>query len=67
MVDARGLSCPMPVYMVQSEVKKNQPALLEVLLDSECSVENVKRYATSQGYAVIEEANGDDTKLTLKK
>ena len=67
MVDARGLSCPMPVYMVQSEVKKNQPALLEVLLDSEVAVENVKRYAASQGYAVTVEESGEDTKLTLKK
>ena len=67
MVDARGLSCPMPVYMVQSEVKKNKPDTLEVLLDSECSVENVKRYAASQGYTVTVEQDGDDSKLTLKK
>ena len=31
MVDARGLLCPMPVIMVQKEVKKSAPAALEVL------------------------------------
>ena len=25
MLDARGYSCPMPVIMVQKEVKKNAP------------------------------------------
>ena len=67
MVDARGLSCPMPVVMVQNEVKKNQPASLEVLLDTECSVENVTRFAKNAGYEVAAEKNGDETKLTLTK
>ena len=30
MIDARGYSCPMPVVMVQNEVKKNAPASLDV-------------------------------------
>ena len=34
MIDARGYSCPMPVVMVQNEVKKNAPASLDVLVDS---------------------------------
>ena len=66
-VDARGLSCPMPVVMVQNEVKKNAPAEFEVLLDSECSVENVTRFAKNNGYDVKAEENGDDTKLTCTK
>ena len=32
MVDARGLACPMPVVMVQKEVKKSNPAELTVLV-----------------------------------
>jgi len=67
MVDARGLSCPMPVVMVQNEVKKNSPATLEVLLDSECSVENVTRFAKNSGYQVEAQQDGDDTKLVLTK
>ena len=67
MVDARGLSCPVPVVMVQNEVKKNNPSELEVLLDTECSVENVTRFALNNGYKVTAEQNGDETKLYLKK
>lgn len=66
-VDARGLSCPMPVVMVQNEVKKNSPAEFQVLLDSECSVENVTRFAKNNGYEVKAEEYGDDTTLTCTK
>ncbi len=67
MIDARGYSCPMPVVMVQNEVKKNAPAALEVLVDSMTCVENVTRYAQSQGYQVNYAAEGEDFRLKLSK
>ena len=67
MIDTRGLSCPTPVVMVQAAVKKNAPAVLEVLSDARVSVENITRYAHSQGYQVEVGADGPDFKLTLKK
>ena len=67
MVDARGLSCPTPVVMVQKEVNKNSPAKLTVLVDNQCAVENVSRFAGSQGYKVSVKADGDDFTLTLTK
>ena len=45
MIDARGYSCPMPVVMVQKEVKKSAPDTLEVLVDDPCAVENITRFA----------------------
>ena len=67
MIDARGLSCPMPVVMVQNEVKKNAPAEFSVMVDNQVAVENITRYATLQKYAVtVVEADGEFT-LTLKK
>ena len=67
MIDARGLSCPMPVVMVQNEVKKSAPASLSVIVDNQVAVENIPRYATLQKYAVtVVEADGEFT-LTLKK
>lgn len=67
MVDARGLSCPMPVVMVQKEVNANKPSELEVLVDAKVCVENVTRYATSQGYKVeVKEADGEFS-MMLKK
>lgn len=51
MIDARGLSCPMPVLMVQKAMKSNEDCY-EVLVDSVTPCENVRRFAESQGYNV---------------
>ena len=66
-VDARGFACPMPVVMVQKEVKANKPDALEVLVDDPCAVENVTRFAGSQGYTVTVTEDGADFKLRLQK
>lgn len=67
MIDARGLSCPMPVVMTQKAIQKGAPAVLEVLVDAQVAVENVTRYAQSQGYQPVVEPQGPDFRLTLKK
>lgn len=67
MIDARGYSCPMPVVMVQNEMKKNALASLEVMVDAQCSVENITRYASSQGYKTEVEKQGTDFLLKLSK
>ena len=66
-VDARGYACPMPVIMVQKEVKTNAPAELQVLVDDKCAVENVTRFGRSQGYEVTWREVDDEFELTLKK
>lgn len=67
MVDARGYSCPMPVVMVQKEVKKNSPKYIEVLVDNQCAVDNVTRFAQNQGYNVEVSPDGTDFRLKLNK
>ena len=67
MIDTRGLSCPTPVVMVQKAIKNGAPAKLEVLADAKVAVENVSRFARSQGYQVEVAADGSDFKLTLTK
>lgn len=67
MIDARGLACPMPVVMVQKEVKAHSPAAMEVLVDNQCAVENVSRFAAGQGYHVEKEEQGEDFLLRLNK
>lgn len=67
MVDTRGLSCPMPVIMVQKAVRKDAPAKLEVLADAKVAVENITRFARTQGYQVTVAEDGPDFKLTLTK
>ena len=67
MIDARGLSCPMPVLMVQREVKKTNPDSLEVLVDNMTAVGNITRFAASQHYTVkVDEIDGE-FKMTLTK
>ena len=67
MIDARGMSCPLPVVMVQKEVKKNAPKKLQVQVDSMVCVENISRYADTQGYEVKTDRDGDEFVLTLTK
>lgn len=67
MIDARGLSCPMPVVMTQKAIQKDAPAALEVLVDAQVAVENITRYAQSQGYQTTVASQGADFKLTLSK
>ena len=67
MIDARGYACPMPVVMVQKEVKANQPEKLEVLVDNQCALENVTRFANNQGYSVASQKEDEDFRLTLTK
>ena len=67
MIDARGLSCPMPVLMVQREVKKNQPETVKVLVDNMTAVGNITRFAASQHYAVKVEETDGEYQMTLTK
>lgn len=67
MIDARGLSCPIPVVMVQQAVRKDAPASLEVLVDARVAVENISRYAAGEGYQVSVREEGPDFRLTLTK
>lgn len=67
MIDTRGLSCPIPVVMVQKAIRKDAPSSLEVLADAKVAVENITRLAASNGYAVSVTEDGPDFKLMLKK
>lgn len=67
MIDARGFSCPIPVVMVQKAVKDN-PDKLEVLVDNQTCVDNVKRFAGNNGYDVaVKELEDEEFSLTLTK
>jgi len=67
MIDTRGLSCPIPVVMVQQAIKKTGADRLEVLADAQVAVENITRMAANQGYQVSVAADGEEFKLTLSK
>lgn len=66
IVDARGRSCPEPVIMTKNAIDQGNTDI-EVLVDAKVAVENVKRFATSQGYTVNIEENDDEFNISLRK
>lgn len=57
----------MPVVMVQKALEAEHPDTLEVLVDNETAMENIKRFAAHSGYQVTAVEDGEDYRLTLKK
>lgn len=68
LVDARGLSCPLPVVEAKKAAATGE-ATVEFLLDNPTPIANVTRYMKSHGYQCEAEEPQDDgsTKLTFKK
>lgn len=66
IVDARGLSCPQPVLIVQQTLKSN-PSGCEILVDNPAAVGNVSRFAQTAGYSVVSSEEEDGTRLIIKK
>lgn len=62
-VDARGLSCPLPVIKTKQALDNLAEGELVVLLDEDVARENVTRLANSLGYMV--EVLADAGKFTL--
>jgi tRNA 2-thiouridine synthesizing protein A len=67
-VDARGLSCPQPVMLVNEAIKKLNKGAIEVLVDSGTARDNVTRLAKSSGWEVTTEQKPDgSSRIVLKK
>jgi len=58
-VDARGLSCPLPVVKTKKALETATDGTINVLVDTPESRQNVERFAASQGCAVnVKEKDG---------
>ena len=67
-LDARGLSCPLPALRAQDALKQMASGIVEVLVDSGTSRDNVTRIAERAGWTVtVEEQSEGIIKLVLKK
>ena len=65
-IDARGLSCPEPVIMLQKAMTSKEAAY-QLIVDNHAAKENTSRYGKNQGYQVtVTEQNGEYT-LVFKK
>lgn len=66
-IDCRGLACPAPVLQTKNFVEKQQPSILDILVDNDAARENVSRFLNSRGYEVRVERNGSEYRVTGKK
>ena len=62
IVDAKGKNCPMPVIMAKKEIDNGEKFFL-VEVDNKIAVENLKKLANSQGFAVEVEENNNVFKV----
>lgn len=58
-VDARGLSCPLPVVKT-AEAIKSDPEELKVLIDAREQAKNISRNIQKKGYQIAEILEEDD-------
>jgi tRNA 2-thiouridine synthesizing protein A len=65
-VDARGLSCPIPVVKAKQAIDKG-PEEFCVLVDAYVQVENVTRLIETKGYRVNVEEEDGSYKITATK
>lgn len=65
-IDARGLSCPVPVVKTKKAMDSDPAAEIAVLVDEEVARENVSRLARSRGYEVVAERSSDGYRLVMK-
>ena len=64
-VDVRGFSCPIPVVRTKKAIEENPGKVINVLVESAVSRENVSRLAQSKGYSIKEEEVEDGFLLRI--
>lgn len=50
IIDARGHGCPKPVLMAEDALSKVSEGTVEILVNNEASVGNLRRFATKNGF-----------------
>jgi len=65
-IDAKGLSCPQPVFLTKKAIDSGETEITATVNDM-VARDNVKRLAENSGYIVTIEENGDDITLKIVK
>lgn len=63
-LDARGLECPLPVVKTKELLKESSEAV-EVLVDNETAVENLKKFAKVKGYDAVSSKVNEDYAVVI--
>jgi len=65
VVDALGLSCPLPVVKTQKAMKEHAGEEILVKVDLVTAREHITRLAEDRGYRIEVKNDGDEIHLTL--
>ena len=63
-LDARGLECPLPVVKTKELLKESSEAV-EVVVDNETAVENLKKFAKVKGYDAVSNKVNEDYHVVI--
>jgi len=66
-IDVCGLSCPQPVIETRKKLMQMGNGVLEVVVDTGTSRDNVKRMAEKEGWSVEVNEKEEEVILTLTK
>ncbi|MCX5816223.1 MAG: sulfurtransferase TusA family protein [Proteobacteria bacterium] len=66
-LDLRGLSCPQPVFETKKAIENPSFESLEVLVDTQASVENIKRLLNSKKNIEYSVEEGEDFKVIISR
>lgn len=65
-IDARGLSCPQPVFLTKKAIDSGDTEIV-ITVDDTVARDNVKRLAENSGYNVKIEETGEEITLRIEK
>lgn len=63
-IDAKGLACPQPVVLTKNSMKEFSS--IEIIVDNETAVENIKRLASSTGWSFELTLSGGNFIINIK-
>ncbi|PKL18883.1 MAG: sulfurtransferase-like selenium metabolism protein YedF [Spirochaetae bacterium HGW-Spirochaetae-5] len=63
-IDAKGLACPQPVVLTKNRMKEFSH--IEIIVDNETAVENIKRLAESSQWSFEQTVSGADFIINIK-
>lgn len=66
-IDVRGLSCPLPVVAIRNKLREIKKGILEVLVDTGTSKDNIVRMTTNIGWKIEVKEEGEEYLLTISK
>ncbi len=64
-IDARGLSCPQPIFLTQEMIWKVKKGVIEIMVDDPTAKQNITRTAEREGWSVDIREQDDDEYLII--